>query len=164
MWLTEHRRARQMSIAQLAHKVDRISWANRRRHVDVRRVIYMLETVDGFLTIPTFADLIAEACGATPQQRDSLTLPKYRTTAEPPPEAAPPAKPAPLNPSQRRHACVAIDREGRVVRMFDSVAAAAEYYGVTRDVVYRRCMQRTGYNDYAYGDITWRYADGQNKG
>lgn len=77
MWLTEFREAHGLSIEQLGWAV-RMAGKRKEPQIFIRDTTLLnLEREPGYLVIPAFADLIAEVCGATPEQRDALTLPRY---------------------------------------------------------------------------------------
>lgn len=83
MWITEYRQRYGLTLEQLAGMIRR---AGARKDPELwisDQLLYMLETREGFKTVPKLADLIAEACGATAKQRDELVLEQYRGTWKP---------------------------------------------------------------------------------
>ena len=83
MWLTEFRAAHGLSIEQLGRAV-RMRGKTLDPPIYIRDTTLLnLERKPGYLVIPAFANLIAEVCGATAQQRDALTLPKHAGTWTP---------------------------------------------------------------------------------
>lgn len=83
MWLTEFREANGLSIEDLGAEV-RMAGKKLSPPVWIRdSTLIALETQPGYLVIPAFANLIAEVCGATAEQRDALTLPKHAGTWKP---------------------------------------------------------------------------------
>lgn len=160
MWLTDFRRQHGMSIGELGAYIRRLG---ARRVVPMRVsdiLLERLETEPNFRTVPKLADLIAEACGATAQQRDRLVLKRYRGTWKPTGRprpvataAAPPPRPAGIR------AVVCVDRLGDVVQRFPSGQEAARRFSCTTDTVGRRCRRQVETNEFGTLGLTFRFAD-----
>ena len=78
MWITEFREANGISLqhfgAIMRHRCKRAKLTGEISDGLIER----LETEKGFVTHPHFANLIAEACGATALQRDGIVHEKHR--------------------------------------------------------------------------------------
>ena len=115
-------------------------------------LIGILEDMNGAVTHPRLADLIARACGATPRQRDKIVAKKHRGTwpgVDGPQlvrnvwTAGKPVVPSTSDNRDRyahnNKAVVVLDRMGNEVKRFDSGKAAAAFMGVSSATVYSRC-------------------------
>lgn len=177
MWITEFREQFGLDLEQLGAQIRRVG-ARKDPPLRVSDILlYRLETDPKFRTVPALADLIAEACGATAQQRDALVLPKHRGTWKPPrrretvrPRAAaapaPPPEPpkVPQKPYTKpalkvAHVVVRLNREGEELGRYASVSRAALDSLATTDQIISRCMRRYTLDEFkAYG-YTYRYAE-----
>lgn len=161
MWIEDFRRANGYTRQQFSTALRAMAHRRRLRTVCPPNLIYMLETRPGCVTHPNIANLIAEATGATPEQRDSIVHKKHRGKWKPPriaplkrnakPAPAPAPQPAftPIEASESEpDACIAynarpvaiIDREGNVLHRYSSVHDAALAANVAEACVYRRCQ------------------------
>ena len=156
MWIEEFRKANGYTREQLSRALGKLAHRRGRHTACPPELIYMLETIPGTVTHPGIANLIAEATGATPEQRDSIVHKMHRGKWKPPrivplkPYAPPRPKPAPPPPQARKggndthkRPCGAVDREGNVIARFESVNAAARAMGVAESTVYNRCRGAT---------------------
>ena len=83
MWLTDFRAQHGLDLGTLGYCI-RVEGLRRNPPLRVSdQLLYMLERLEGFRTVPKLADLIAEVCGATAGQRDALVLERYRGTWTP---------------------------------------------------------------------------------
>ena len=83
MWITDFREAHGLTLEELGRA---IRYLGGKKHPPMRVsdiLLENLETKKNYRTVPALADLIAEACGATAQQRDELVLEQYRGTWTP---------------------------------------------------------------------------------
>lgn len=150
MWIEDYRKAHGMTVGDLAEKVLKLSRKRPGgREAHVGPIIARLEGVEGFVTVPGLADLIAEACEATPEQRDTLVLEKYRRNRE--------KKTA--RSSYNRKPVAVIDKAGNVVETFPSGTAAGLTYGVSVDYVCKRARGLGGDSEFGMLDVTFRYTD-----
>lgn len=83
MWITDFREAHGLTLEELGRA---IRYQGRKKDPPMRVsdiLLENLETRKNYRTVPALADLIAETCGATAQQRDELVLEQYRGTWKP---------------------------------------------------------------------------------
>ena len=188
MWLTEFREANGLSLEALGKAVRRAG-AKLDPPVKVSdTLLERLEIEPKFRTVPKIADLIAEVCGATAEQRDALVLEHYKGTWKPKRkgtgtagkktgtssvtasgcatfprgEGLGTAEEATDRHTRAENSCrpvVAVDRAGFALFRFASVHNAAARCGVTHKAVYPRCMRRLGRDEFALLGFTFRYAD-----
>lgn len=183
MWITEFREANGMSLqdfgAIMRHRCRRAKLAGRISDGLIER----LETEKGFVTHPHFANLIAEACGATARQRDAIVPEKYRGKWKPGgkiatagevkrenPWRALPAVPRPRPPEaeepgkehrggSEKRPVVQLDRNGKVLAQFDSLKDAAKATGLSTSAIAERCMRRLKGNEFRRYGYTFRFRD-----
>lgn len=166
MWLEDFRWAHGLTLEELGAYIRRLG---RKKHPEITVSDILLERLEGepkFRTVPAIADLIAEACGATAQQRDRLVLEKDRGTWKPKPgrkptpkpKAAPVEEPEPKNYGHH-HPVVAVDRAGFAVMRFAGVKNAAARCGVSHKMVYSRCLRQLGRDEFRALGFTFRYAE-----
>ena len=167
MWLEDFRRAHGLTLEELGAYIRRLG---RKKHPEITVSDILLERLEGepkFRTVPAIADLIAEACGATAQQRDRLVLEKDRGTWKPKPGRKPAPKPKaaiveeepePKNDGHH-HPVVAVDRAGFAVMRFAGVKNAAARCGVSHKMVYSRCLRQLGRDEFRALGFTFRYAE-----
>lgn len=166
MWITDFREAHGLSVAQLGAVIRR---AGARMDPPLRVSDVLLENLEmrkGYRTVPKLANLIAEVCGATAKQRDALVLKKHRGKWEPKPGATwtplEPEKPKPPEPPKEpaskawSRPVVCLDREGKVLRRYPSIQAAAELSGGNKDSVARRTLRNYKGDEFALMGCTFR--------
>ena len=169
MWITDFREAHGLSVAQLGAVIRK---AGARMDPPLRVSDVLLENLEmrrGYRTVPKLANLIAEVCGATAQQRDALVLKKHRGKWVPKPGATwtppEPEKPKPPTPPKEptskawSRPVVCLDRVGNVMRRFPSIQAAAELMGTSKDNVARRVMRRFASDEFGLLGYTFRLED-----
>ena len=169
MWITEFRQARGMTLEELGGV---IRYYGKRRKPALRvsdTLLEWLEGVPGYRTVPALADLIAEVCGATPQQRDELVLEKYRgtwrgtgTPLEPPAKQARAARKRAVRLTWRGEpvkAVVAIDRGGNILARYPNVTNLSAHSGLHTTSIRRRCDGKTAGNEFLRYGLTYRYQD-----
>ena len=166
MWLEDFRRAHGLTLEELGAHIRR---QGKKRHPPITVSDTLLERLEGepkFRTVPAIADLIAEACGATAEQRDRLVLEKHRGTWKPKPGRKPALKlkaPVEEEPEMENDGTsrpvVAVDRAGFVVFRFVSVKNAAARCGTSPHAVYERCLRRLVNNEFSKLGFTFRYAE-----
>lgn len=82
MWIEEFRERHGLDRWEFARRV-RVLGAMKRPGRPIgcsEKLVYYLEMMKAPRTHPTIANLIAEACGATPEERDMIVDPKWRGT------------------------------------------------------------------------------------
>ena len=166
MWIEDFRRAHGLTLEDLGAYIRRLGG---KRHPPIKVSDTLLERLEGepkFRTVPAIADLIAEACGATAQQRDRLVLEKDLGTWKPRPGRKPTPKPkAPVEEEPEpkndghHHPVVAVDRAGFAVMRFAGVKNAAARCGVSHKMVYSRCLRQLGRDEFRALGFTFRYAE-----
>ena len=177
MWITDYRQRYGLTLEQLAGMIRR---AGARKDPELwisDQLLYMLETREGFKTVPKLADLIAEACGATAKQRDALVLEQYRgkwkpTRVKPEVERRaavkkPLIQPMPQKEEQPRPAfkarkVVKVNRHGVVLERFRSCDMAGAMCGVSAKYVNQRCHHRLKFDEFNMANnrtYTFRFAD-----
>lgn len=166
MWITDFRESYGLSIEQLGRLIRRLG---AKKDPEIRcsdLLLYYLEDVKGFCTVPAIANLIAEACGATAAQRDELVLKQYRGTwkGDGKPAIQPQTQPPPPLPVRRvrpvqGRPVVALDVSGNVVGRYDNTVSAAACCGVIKSCVWRRCVRQMLRDEFELIGFTFRYAD-----
>ena len=164
MWIEDFRRAHGLTLEDLGAYIRRLGG---KRHPPIKVSDTLLERLEGepkFRTVPAIADLIAEACGATAEQRDKLVLEKHRGTWKPKPGRKPAVKAAEseepeMEDDGKSRPVVAVDRAGFVVFRFVSVKNAAGRCGVSPKAVYERCLRRLVNNEFSKLGFSFRYAE-----
>lgn len=180
MWLTDFRAQHGLDLGTLGYCI-RVEGLRRNPPLRVSdQLLYMLERLEGFRTVPKLADLIAEVCGATAGQRDALVLERYRGTWTPKEGAgtspvfsrimqALPGKSAlPTGGRQERHATAAegrrkpvlcIDRLGDVLARYVSIENAAAMTGLSRDAIADRVNRKITVNEFQLCGTTFRFEE-----
>lgn len=173
MWITEYREEHGLSLEALG-KAMRRAGAKLEPPVKVSDILLeRLELEPKFRTVPRIADLIADVCGATAEQRDELVLEQYKGTWKPSKRVkslefrverkktggTEEDQDKPSRAENSRRPVVAVDRAGFALFRFASVHNAAARCGVTHKAVYPRCMRRLGRDEFALLGFTFRYAD-----
>ena len=144
-------------------------------------LIGILEDQNRAITHPQLANQIAEICGATAEQRDSIVHKKHAGTWVPsgkkadfgkllrirqlqPRDEKPkgevldlPRRPAVQFGSNRR-AVVVLNRDGKVLARYASIAAAGMKEDKNISCVAMRCARKVG-QEWKHNDKTFRYAD-----
>lgn len=129
------------------------------------KLIGILEDMNGAVTHPDLADMIAAACGATPEQRDGIVHKKHRGTW---PGVDGPKLLIAVRTKQRTEPrthrgntrrVVVLDREGNEVRRFDTLTEAAAFIGISRTSLGQRCRRIIPYEWQTGNQYTARYAD-----
>lgn len=170
MWLEDFRRAHGLTLEELGAYIRRLG---RKKHPEITVSDTLLERLEGepkFRTVPAIADLIAEACGATAEQRDQLVLEKHKGTWKPKPGRKPQVKAGATREAVEEeeepwrinngtsHPVVAVDREGFAVRRYEGVQSAATHCGTSPHAVYSRCLRQMGRGEFRMLGFTFRYA------
>lgn len=180
MWLTDYRAQYGLTLEQLGSMIRR---AGRRKDPELwcsDLLLYRLETDPKFRTVPKLADLIAEVCGATAQQRDELVLERYRGKWKPPRrrkqvKAAPYEKPKAVEPPKKTrcpaefvpqkpalkvaHEVVRLNRDGQELGRYASVSRASLNSLATSDQIISRCARRYTLDEFKAFGYTFRYAE-----
>lgn len=171
MWIEDFREEHGLERDEFARRV-RILGARKRRDRPIgcsETLVYILERRKNAITHPAIANLIAEACGATAEQRDSIVAKKYRgewsgdgvakalfLQRRPKPSAPKPRLLGP-NPVNGRE-IVMIDIGGNVIGRYGSIGQAAlnnsVSYGYVEERVHRRIRL-----EFRPRDISFRFAD-----
>ena len=169
-WIREFRARYGLTLGDLGRYVRRLGdkrrpgWPMRCSGVTLER----LESIPGYVTHPSIADLIADAVGATASQRDAIVAEGHRGTYRPRhvkmrrPEPAPSAVRAPEYQASIKAAIVKVDRGGEIVERYESVQMAADMNGIDESCVYKRCLRRIAREFHFMGvstGTTFRYAD-----
>ena len=174
MWIDEFRREHGMDVDEFARRVRMLGARkykkDRGRSFPVgcsSDLVYRLEMAAKPRTHPNIADLIAEACGATAEQRDSIVDPMHRGTwsGDGVPKIldyVPVAFRAKANETEKKYVkgreIVRIDRGGNVTGRFVSLVQAAEENHVSIDVVEMR-VKRYISGEFDFRGFSFRYAD-----
>ena len=186
MFIAEYREAHGLDLDVFARAVRRMGARKRpARPINVSdRLVFMLEIMPGAVTHPNIADLLAEACGATAAERDSIVDERYRGDWTPPrkplrledfmwewpfmpPRPEPEPEPEPelmldLRRREKKHqahnarAVVAVNRMGEAIARFESVKDAADAANGSEDCVHERCKRHVRM-EFKYRGYTWRY-------
>lgn len=175
MWLTEFRERFGLDLGTLGYCI-RVEGLRRNPPLRVSdQLLYMLERLEGFRTVPKLADLIAEVCGATAGQRDALVLERYRGTWTPKEGAkendlfrhgfaVPPFLKGEGRKSQtaaegRRKPVLCIDRLGDVLARYVSIENAAAMTGLSRDAIADRVNRKITVNEFQLCGTTFRFEE-----
>lgn len=161
-----------MTRGEFARAITRQLGGSGDRRVTVpAALIYMLEEWPNCVTHPKIADLIAAACGATPQRRDMIVAKQHRGTwhgvdgpqvvYQLPTTRLPiraKAQPVPGDRYAHNKAVVVIDRAGNEVKRCASGKEAAAFMGLSSTTVYSRCAHATPLEFTVRNPYTCRYA------
>jgi len=173
IWVQEYRQSIGMSRGQFARAITRqLGGSGDNRIVVPEKLIYMLEEWPKCYTHPKLANMIAAACGATPEQRDMIVNRVHRgewrgvdgprVAMELPPTRLPiRAKAQPVAGDKYAHnnkAVVVLDRAGREVKRCASGKEAAAFMGLSSTTVYSRCAHATPLEFTVGIPYTCRYA------
>ena len=172
MWIREFREAHGLDVDELARRVRMVADTKamrRGRDFPVNcsaELIYKLETSATPRTHPHIADVIAAACGATAEQRDSIVDKSHRGTwrGDGRPKALDFAAPAltkraaPDRSYGKTRTIVKIDPEGRVVERYISVTQAARRNFMSDEFVDWRCVRNVK-SEFAPMGYSFRYAE-----
>lgn len=174
MWLTDYRKQFGLELETLGYYIRQ---EGGKRNPPLRvsdELLYKLEHLKGFRTVQKLADLIAEVCGATAEQRDQLVLERYRGTWKPKAGArAQATMAAPAPPIQkpregrkgltaaegRRKPVVCVDRLGDVLARYDSIENAAAMTGLSRDAIADRVSRKIAANEFQLCGTTFRFEE-----
>lgn len=183
MWLSDFRKQFGLELETLGYYIRQ---EGGKRNPPLRvsdELLYKLERLKGFRTVPKLADLIAEACGATAEQRDQLVLEQYRGTWKPKEgngkgndlfrhgwtlryafgHAVPPAKGEGrkgLTAAEgRRKPVVCVDRLGDVLARYVSIENAAAETGLSRDAIADRVSRKITANEFQLCGTTFRFEE-----
>lgn len=180
MWIEEFREKHGIDRHEFARRV-RVLGARKRRSRPIscsENLVYLLERMSKPRTHPEIANLIAEACGATAEERDSIVAEKHRGTwtGDGVPKAlegwrfqkinvirAAPAHPVgALREVDNRRVyngkpVVRIDRQGRITARYPSMSVAAVQNLQSLDVVERRAKKRIR-DEFTKTGYSFRYA------
>lgn len=173
MWISDFREAHGLELDEFARVVNTY---RRLRKLPMNGIvsdvlIYILERDERAVTHPILASAIADACGATPEQYDSIVAECHRGKWKPNPANARYVRKAMWKvtntiPTQTQHwkveteevvdsprprikerylkqcrSVLAIDKNGDVVCEYPSLKAAAEAYSVSEKYVSGRCRR-----------------------
>jgi len=188
MWLSDFRAQFGLELETLGYFIRK---EGLKRHPPLRvsdELLYLLENFGNFRTVPKLADLIAEVCGATAEQRDALVLEKYRGTWKPKEGKA---GPHPSFPGQCKHfrenppstqgygyahpkgkalgegpyreqmdgrAVVKVNRYATELARYRTGHDAAVQNCVTENQVTRRCHHRYQSDEFKLAGYTFRFA------
>lgn len=174
MWLSDFRKQFGLELETLGYYIRQ---EGQKRDPALRvsdELLYKLERLKGFRTVPKLADLIAEVCGATAEQRDQLVLEQYRGTWKPKAghraqaTMAAPA-PSPYSPREgrkgltaaegRRKPVVCVDRLGDVLARYVSIENAAAETGLSRDAIADRVSRKITANEFQLCGTTFRFEE-----
>lgn len=173
MWITDFRERYGLELEELGLQIRKIG-AKRNPPLRVSdELLYKLETLKGFKTVPKLANLIAEACGATARQRDELVLDEYKGLWTPQGRrmifavGSAVKKPAPKPPAPRptgralpdARMVVKVDRTGRELGRYRSCNYAAVHNCVTQNQVTRRCHRAYKTDEFKMLGYTFRFAE-----
>lgn len=173
-WIQEYRESIGMNRVQFARAItEQLGGSGDRRVTVPATLIRMLEEWPRCVTHPKIANVIARACGATPEQRDMIVhkrhrgkwhgvsgpqvvydLPKSRR-----PRPIIKAEPVPGDKyAHNLKSVVIIDRMGNEVKRCASGKEAAEFMGLSSTTVYSRCAHATPLEFTLHHPYTCRYA------
>ena len=176
MWITDFRQQFGLELETLGYYIRQ---EGRKRNPPLRvsdELLYLLENFGNFRTVPKLADLIAEVCGATAEQRDQLVLEQYRGTWKPkagkgkgndlfrhgfavPPSHKGEGKKGMTAAEARRKPVVCVDRLGDVIKRYDSIENAAAMTGLSREAISDRVNRKITANEYQLCGLTFRFAE-----
>lgn len=165
-WIRAYRESTGMTLGEFAAGLRAMQ--KRRKAVGLISValVELLEFRENAVTHPHFADVIAEACGASADQRDMIVPEKYRGRWKPPKkpqlltEYRHPWKdtPAVLPPMNVAKAVVVVDRDGRVVARYKTINAAANHWPFTDSTISSRCNHGASCDEFEKCGVTFRFA------
>lgn len=167
MWIQEFREAHNLKQEELAELAG----------VSVG-LVDLLENMNKAVTHPVLANRIAEICGATAAQRDSIVHRRHRGTWQPsgkkidlagrkranpqPPKPQAEVLDIPHRPAVQygtnRRAVVVLTREGVELARHESIVAAGQAEKRNLSCVAMRCARKVG-SEWKRDDRTYRYAD-----
>ena len=175
MWIDAFYTAHGMDREEFARRV-RVLGARKLREKESKRsfpvncsseLIYRLEMAKTPRTHQNIADLIAEACGASDAERDSIVAPMHRGTWHGDGVAKALGDLRPVNrrerhvSTERQYArykpVVKIGRDGRVLDVYISMAKAATENRHSMDMVERR-VHREIRDEFAPSGFSYRFA------
>lgn len=120
-------------------------------------LIHMLERQKNAVTHPRIANIIADVCGATAEQRDMIVAEIHRGQWNPV-VTKPNFNDLKLHGQNGSKAVVKIDRRGNAVDYYESVVDAARRTPQTEKMIRDRCKRRVP-NEFTYMvPYTFRYA------
>lgn len=174
-WIEAYRTGIGMSRQEFAEAItDQLGRRYRVPAVVSEALIYRLECWQGCITHPKLANLIARACGATPEQRDMIVhksqrgtwrgvdAPQLKRAREPRRPSAPVVCEETRQGNYTNHptrSVVVLDRGGNTLARFPSIQTAAAFVGLSTTSVRMRCIHKTP-REMAEGNAcTCRYAD-----
>lgn len=169
MWLTDFRAQFGLELETLGYYIRK---EGLKSHPPLRvsdELLYMLENFGNFRTVPKLADLIAEVCGATAEQRDQLVLEKHRGTWKPKEGAGKPWLKAAVTPKGSNtkgparaetdaRAVVKVNRYATELARYRTGHDAAVQNCVTENQVTRRCHHRYQSDEFKLAGYTFRFA------
>lgn len=182
MWIESYRLRHGMSLEEFGRLVR---WLGNQRRPGWRlrcsdSLIWLLENRRNAVTHPNIADLLAEACGATPKQRDMIVARKHRCTwagSKGPDIAKLVGWKADKGATKkifkgrdygwhyaskakymRYKPVVMVDKGANVVSRYDSMEQAAEMSGCSRNAVSDRCNHLIR-DEFRLNGHTWRFVD-----
>lgn len=121
-------------------------------------LIHILERSKHGVTHPRIANVIAEVCGATAEQRDMIVADIHRGQWKPK-EPQPVVVKATIKKQNGGKAVVKIDKHGNTVGWFESIADAARREPHDEGVIRSRCKRRVTCEFTNIVPFTYRYAD-----
>ena len=177
MWITEYREKLGMNTEAFAHALS-VMGAQCRKPVRVSEpLLLILENRNGAVTHPRIANLIARACGATPDQRDMIVHPKHRgrwhgvdapkmeaqiekmqEKKKHPWSEKPTVVQMPSSAKRHLRGVVMINRYAEIEKRFESAVNAAARMGLSETAVKNRC-NRTVICEFEHRSATFRWAD-----
>lgn len=177
IWIEAYRRKLGMGRAEFADAITRkLGGSGDARLTVPAALITILEERPGAVTHPKLANMIARACGASPEERDMIVHRNHRgrwhgvaraaLDREHPYRKHPAATTKKARESaaegrymRQKRAVVALDRTGSVVKRLESLTEAAYWVGLSEEAVASRCKHLTKY-EFAKGNLyTFRWAD-----
>lgn len=169
-WIRAYRESVGLTEAEFAAGLRAMQ--KRRKAVGLISVALVreLEWRKDAVTHPHFANVIAEACGASADQRDMIVPEKYRGRWKPPkkpqllteyrhPWKATPAVLPKRPPTNQPTAVVAVDRDGRVVARYASIMDVERAWPITNTTVANRCHRGAMCDEFEKCGVTFRFAD-----
>ena len=182
MWIEDFRTKYGLERDEFARRV-RVLGARKRPERPIgctEALVYMLERSSRPITHPNIADLLAEACGATAEQRDSIVAKKWRGewkgdgiprclkgcewTMGKAKEAAPGPRDQPYwrRGVAGRRSIVKIDANGNVLERYVSLTQATALCGQSMNSIgerARKCVR----NEFIPGGHSFRFAEEWDK-
>ena len=158
MWIEDYRRKEGLELDEFARRVNRHS---RKMNPPLLctvtdELIYILERDKKSKTHPLIANSIAEVCGATVEQRDSIVAEIHRGTW------SPDTQKQVVIPEPKKHVngampVVKVDLHGNIIAYFESVMDAGVQEPHSTDYVRKRCKRRVEYEFTPERPYTYRY-------